>query len=51
MSITISDPALLAQLAGASGPTALLDPFGRVIGTFWPSPMGGEPGNGSKPTS
>jgi len=34
MSITITDPALLAQLAQASGTTALRDPSGRVIGTF-----------------
>jgi hypothetical protein len=34
MSITITDPALLAQLTQAGGVVELKDPSGRVIGTF-----------------
>ena len=34
MSITITDPILLSQLVQASELTELLDPSGRVIGTF-----------------
>jgi hypothetical protein len=34
MSITVTDPNLLAQLAEASDVVELKDPAGRVIGTF-----------------
>jgi hypothetical protein len=34
MSITITDPALLAQLEGAERPVDLLAPDGRVIGVL-----------------
>jgi hypothetical protein len=34
MSITITDPALLAQFAAASGAVELRDPSGQVIGTL-----------------
>ena len=34
MSITITDPGLLAQLAGAEGVVELKDADGRVLGTF-----------------
>jgi hypothetical protein len=34
MSITISDPVLLAQLAAAPGAVEVRDPSGRVLGTF-----------------
>lgn len=34
MSITVTDPKLLAQLTGASEVVELTDPAGRVIGTF-----------------
>jgi hypothetical protein len=34
MSITITDPALLAQLTQAGGVVEVKDPTGRVIGTF-----------------
>lgn len=34
MSITITDPALLAQLRQASGMVDLKDPAGKVIGRF-----------------
>ena len=33
-SITITDPALLAQLAATAGVVELKDPDGRVVGTF-----------------
>lgn len=34
MSITITDPNLLAQLAGVSGAVEVKDPSGRLLGTF-----------------
>jgi hypothetical protein len=34
MSITITDPALLAQLAAATGPVEVRDPAGNLIGRF-----------------
>ena len=34
MSITITDPALLAQLTGVTGHTVIRDAAGRVVGTF-----------------
>jgi hypothetical protein len=34
MSITITDPDLLARLSQTSGETELLDPSGRIIGIF-----------------
>ena len=34
MSITITDPGLLAQFAQASGEVELIDPSGRVLGRF-----------------
>jgi hypothetical protein len=33
-SITITDPALLAQFAAAAGIVEIKDPDGRVVGTF-----------------
>jgi len=35
MSITITDPALLAQFASAPGVVEIRDPNGRVLGTFF----------------
>jgi hypothetical protein len=43
MSITITDPTLLAQLTQASGVTEILDPSGQVIGTFQTEPFGMPP--------
>lgn len=40
MSITITDPILIAQLIQTSGVTELLDPSGQVIGTFQTEPFG-----------
>jgi hypothetical protein len=34
MSIAITDPALLAQLAAATGPVEVRDPAGNLIGRF-----------------
>ncbi len=38
MSITITDPALLAQLAAASDPVEVRGPGGEYLGTFQPPP-------------
>jgi len=35
MSITITDPALLAQFTSAPGVVEIRDPNGRVLGTFF----------------
>jgi hypothetical protein len=43
MSITITDPALLAQLLQSGGVTEILDPSGQVIGTFQTEPFGMPP--------
>lgn len=40
MSITITDPVLLAELIRANGEIKLLDPSGSVIGTFQTEPFG-----------
>jgi hypothetical protein len=42
MSITITDPALLAQLAAARNPVEVRGPDGEYIGTFQP-PLGTPP--------
>lgn len=42
MSITITDPNLLAQLAGASAPVEVRGPNGEYLGTFQP-PFGKPP--------
>jgi len=42
MSITITDPQLLAQLAAAEGVVELMDPSGRVVArtiTDWPGKL------------
>ena len=41
--ITISDPALLAQLADVAGDVELRDPTGRVVGTFLQPDFGKPP--------
>jgi hypothetical protein len=43
MSITITDPALLAQFAAAAGVVQLTDPSGGVIGTLHKEPFGAPP--------
>jgi hypothetical protein len=43
MSITITDPGLLAQLAQSSGVVEFKDPDGRTLGTFTPEPFGKPP--------
>lgn len=43
MSITITDPNLLAQLAAAGGVVKLTDPSGGVIGTLHKEPFGKPP--------
>jgi len=51
MSITITDPTLLAQLSQASGVTELLDPSGRLIGTFQTETFGLPPSGYVPPIS
>jgi hypothetical protein len=43
VSITISDPALLAALAAAGGTVTITDPAGNVVGTFAAARRPGEP--------
>ena len=43
MSITITDPTLLAQFAAAAGVVQLTDPSGGVIGTLHKEPFGAPP--------
>lgn len=43
MSITITDPTLLAQLAAAGGVVQLTDPSGGVIGVLHKEPFGVPP--------
>ena len=51
MSITITDPALLAQLTQVSGVVELKDPTGRVIGTLLPEGYGKLPPGVKSPVS
>lgn len=51
MSITITDPALLAQLAQVSTATELKAPDGRVIGTLLPEGYGKLPPGVKSPIS
>jgi hypothetical protein len=51
MSITITDPALLAQLAAAPGFVELRAPDGRVIGTFFLDGYGVPPPGVKSPVS
>ncbi len=51
MSITITDPGLLAQLAQSSGVVELKDPNGRALGTFTPEPFGKPPPGYTPPIS
>lgn len=51
MSITINDPALLAQLAAAPGVVEIRDPDGRVIGTFFVPGYGVPPPGVKSPIS
>jgi hypothetical protein len=51
MSVTITDPALLAQLAAAPGCVELRDPSGRVIGTFFLEGYGVPPPGVTSPIS
>ena len=51
MSITINDPALLAQFAGAPGVVEIRDPDGRVIGTFFVPGYGVPPPGVKSPIS
>lgn len=43
MSITITDPALLAHFTRSEGPIQVRDPSGRLIGTFTAEPFGKPP--------
>ena len=43
MSITITDPLLLAQLTQTGGSIEFRDPDGRAIGMFTPTPIGALP--------
>lgn len=51
MSITINDPALLAQLAAAPGSIEVRDPAGRVLGTFFLEGYGKPPAGVKSPVS
>jgi hypothetical protein len=51
MSITITDPTLLAQLAAAPGFVELRTPDGRVIGTFFLDGYGVPPPGVKSPVS
>jgi len=51
MSITITDPTLLAQLTAAPGFVEFRDPDGRVIGTFFLEGYGKPPPGVKSPIS
>jgi hypothetical protein len=51
MSITITDPALLAQLAAATGPVEVRDPAGNLIGRFETTREGKPPPGVKSPIS
>ena len=51
MSITITDPALLAQFVAAPGLVEIRDPDGRVIGTFFVPGYGMPPPDVKSPIS
>lgn len=51
MSITITDPALLAQFTQAGGVVEIMDPAGRVIGTFFLEGYGKLPPGVKSPVS
>ncbi len=51
MTITITDPALLAQLTRSDGPIQVRDSGGRLIGTFTPEPFGKPPPGYAPPLS
>ncbi len=51
MSITITDPALLAQFTAAPGVVEIRDPDGRVIGTFFVPGYGMPPPGVKSPIS
>ncbi len=51
MPVTITDPALLAELARSPSPIPVCDPAGRVIGTFTAAPPGVPPPGYAPPVS